>query len=170
MHSLPLRLAGSGQTIQTRWYVPADVTPFPRKAGIPRWRAGRRNSRVHLKDFLSPRDLSRSPTRNQQELAGLERHYSYLTRVSLGIPMLASVPPTTMKPPTTPAPSSVETIRPTRGAATNNGPTPGTVKKATPNNTPQTPPKMSPLAPILHSVTGIVITSVLLRPVVMDHD
>src|ERR1019366_10702062 len=71
-------------------------------------------------------------TRNLSDLIAV----SYVTTLSLGMPMIHSPAPIAPNPPTTAAPSSAPTTHATSGPATKTGPKPGTAKKADPNNIP----------------------------------
>jgi hypothetical protein len=85
--------------------------------------------------------------------------------------MLPSEPPTTMKPPTTTAPSSAETIQAHQWPCNQQwSDSRHSEESAAKQHSPNATSKGPPTCPILHSVTGIVIANVLLRPVVMDHD
>src|ERR1039458_9982366 len=78
--------------------------------------------------------------------------------LSLGIPMLYRPAPRALNPPTTTAPSNAPTIHATTGPAAKIGPSPGIIKNAEPNRSPQKPPQKAPFFPRPMQVGGITET------------
>ena len=66
---------------------------------------------------------------------------------SMGIPMLKRPAPRAPNAPTSTAPSSPATIHATIGPAAKIGPSPGMMKRAEPNRSPQKPPQNAPILP-----------------------